>query len=115
VRVLGHAFAAALVVLGVVFVVAAAASGLWPRYVVGGVLIGAGVAVIAIVRMKRPASKVEVTQKIEVSGDVRLEELRCSRCGAGLDSRSVTVRAGAAFVSCPYCKAEYQIEEAPRW
>jgi hypothetical protein len=115
VRILGYIFAALLIVLGVLFVVAAAASGLWPRYLVGGILVGAGLVLVAIVRAKVPARKVEVTRKVDLTGDVKLEELRCSKCGASLDSKSVTMKQGAVFVSCPYCNSEYQIEEAPKW
>ncbi|GAG08140.1 unnamed protein product, partial [marine sediment metagenome] len=32
-----------------------------------------------------------------------------------LDSKSVSVQAGAVFVNCPYCESSYQIEEAPKW
>jgi len=66
-------------------------------------------------RMKVPDTKVTVQQKLDLSGDVRLEELHCRSCGAALDPKSVAVRAGAIFVTCPYCEAAYQVEEAPKW
>ena len=48
-------------------------------------------------------------------GDVRLEQLTCQRCGATLSKDAVSVQHGAAMVSCPYCQASYQLEEAPKW
>jgi hypothetical protein len=114
-KILGYIFAGLLVVLGLLFVVAAASSGLWPRYVVGGVLLGAGLVLVLIIRSRVPEKKVTLVQKVDVSGDVGLEELRCRQCGGSLDQKSVTVRAGAVFVTCPFCSGEYQIEEAPKW
>lgn len=114
-KILAYAFAGLLIVLGLIFVVAAAASGLWPRYVVGGVLLGAGLVLVMIVRAKVPEKKVTLTQNIDLSGDVSLEQMKCRKCGGDLDSKSVSTKAGAIFVTCPYCKAEYQVEEAPKW
>lgn len=114
-RILGYVLAAALVLLGATFVVAAAATGLWPRYVVGGVLVAAGLSVIFILRMKVPETKVEVTQNVELSGDMKLEEMKCRSCGANLSPESVTVKQGEPFAKCAHCGASYRIEEAPKW
>jgi uncharacterized Zn-finger protein len=115
VRILGYILSGLLGLLGILFVVAAAASGLWPRYVVGGILIASGLVLAAVLRTRTPAGKVEVTQRIEIGGDASLENLACTSCGGALDETSVTLKAGAVFVSCPYCGASYRIEEAPRW
>jgi hypothetical protein len=65
--------------------------------------------------MKTPEQKVTVHQQIDLTGDVGLETLSCRNCGATLEAGSVNVRAGAAFVSCPYCQTEYQMEEEAKW
>ena len=83
--------------------------------ILGGILIGAGVVVVYFLRLKVPDTQVHVTQKINVSGDVELEEMNCKSCGGTLDSKNVSVKAGAIFIKCPYCDSEYQIEEAPKW
>ncbi len=114
-RFAGYVFGAFLVLFGIVFCAAAAATGLWQRWILGGILLGAGVAIFYIVGMKIPATQVNVTQKIDLSGDVQLEHLTCKSCGATLDSKSVTVSAGAIFVKCPFCGSQYQMEEAPKW
>ena len=54
-------------------------------------------------------------QKIDLSGDVKLQDLTCRACGGTLGKESVIVKAGAVFVNCQYCGATYQIEEAPKW
>jgi predicted RNA-binding Zn-ribbon protein involved in translation (DUF1610 family) len=114
-RLAGYLFGGFLVLFGFVFCAAAAASGIWPRWILGGILLGAGLAVFYVLRMKVPATQVTLTQKIDLSGDVQLEHLTCKSCGATLDSKSVTVAAGAVFVKCPSCGSQYQIEEAPKW
>ena len=114
-RILGYILSGLLALLGILFVVAAASSGLWPRYVVGGILLASGLVLVAILRARTPVSKVEVTQKIDLSGDASLEQMKCTRCAGALDAKSVSLQAGAVFVSCPYCGAAYQVEEAPKW
>jgi len=86
-------------------------------FVVGVVLFLAGGAMIALARLrpKVEEKKVTIVQKIDLSGDVHAEALKCKQCGAELDEKSVTVRAGAVFVNCGYCGSSYQIEEAPKW
>ena len=83
----------------------------------GLVLIGIGLAIVFAVKMRepKPTQKVEVTQKVELSGDVKLEEMKCRNCSAPLAKDSVVLKEGAIFVSCPYCKTSYQVEEAPKW
>ena len=114
-KVLGYLFGALLVILGLLFCISAGSSGVWQRWILGGVLFGAGLSVFYFIRMKVPDTKVEVTQNVRLSGDVSLEQLKCNNCGATLDEKSVSVQAGAVFVKCPYCDTTYQIEEAPKW
>lgn len=112
---LGYLFSCLLLLLGLMFCVAAASTGIWQRWVLGGILVGAALVLIAILRARVPESHVHVTQKLELTGDVHLEAMSCAKCGGALDSTSVSVRAGAVFVKCPFCRAEYQIEEEPKW
>jgi len=114
-KIIGYIFAALLLVLGLMFAVAAVSSGIWQRWILAAVLVGAGLAVIYFLRMKVPEQQVSVTQKIDLTGDVRLEEMTCRNCGAALDSKSVALQEGAIFVTCPFCESSYQIEEAPKW
>jgi len=77
--------------------------------IVGGLLL--------FVAVKKPGKEKElkIVQKVELPGDLRLEQLKCSSCGAKLDKDSITVRAGSVVVSCPYCSSTYEIEEEPKW
>lgn len=114
-KLLGYVFSALLILLGLLFLVAAGTTGIAMRWVLGGVLLGAGLIVIYMLRMKVPEQKVTVQQQIDLSGDVSMESLKCRNCGGVLDRNSVNVKAGAVFVHCPYCDSEYQLEEAPLW
>ena len=90
------------------------AQGQIMRMVVGIVLWVAAGALIWLAR-KMPQPTTNVVQKIDISGDVRLESMTCRSCGGTLSKKSVVVKAGAVFVNCEFCDAAYQIEEEPKW
>lgn len=110
-----------VLILGIIFFIASAdatqGSNMVPRMIIGAVLCGIGIFLFRRSGRKAPgAGAGEVpAQKIEFSGDVRLQEITCSKCGGALSSKDVAVKAGAVFITCPYCKSEYQVEEAPKW
>lgn len=105
--------AAVLGLLGVVFVVGN--QGLPMRIVVGVILLAAAGALVWMGYLRpRPASTT-VVQKLDLSGDVNLQNLTCRSCGASLSQKSLKVEAGAVFVHCEYCAAAYQLEEQPKW
>lgn len=112
-RVVSAMLAVALALIGVFFL--AGHQGQVLRIVVGAVLLAGAVALIVAARLRPTVVQRQVVQRIELSGDVRLEDLTCRECRGRLSRESVQLRAGAVFVACPYCKAEYQLEEAPRW
>jgi hypothetical protein len=85
------------------------------RMVVGGVLLAAGLGLLIAARLRPKVEQRSVVQRVELSGDVRVQDLTCSACGARLDEGSVSVRAGAAFARCGHCGATAQLEEAPKW
>jgi DNA-directed RNA polymerase subunit RPC12/RpoP len=81
-------------------------------------LIGIAVGYFAYVRARskrEAAGPQEIVQKIDLSGDIALEKLKCRNCGGELTQESITVREGAVFVSCPYCGVSYQMVEEPKW
>jgi hypothetical protein len=86
----------------------------WIGCVLAFLLLGGGIAILWIAYKKRD-QKIEVVQKVDISGDVDLETLKCRNCGAALDKSAVKVVAGAVMVTCPYCGTSYQIEEKPMW
>jgi len=77
--------------------------------------IGGGIIFGVMKRAFAKPEKMEVIQKIDLTGDVAAKELACQSCGAILDDKSVSVQAGAVFISCPYCHSSYQLTEDPKW
>lgn len=97
-----------VVFLGLVFVIGG-------RPITGVVILGAGI-ILAVLGLRGTRTRnVIVQNELELSGDVKLEDLKCRYCGGSLSSDRISLRAGTVFVSCPYCHREYQLEEAPKW
>jgi len=85
---------------------------------VGLVITALAVGVFVFLRIRRSKEAVgpqEIVQKIDLSGDIEMETLKCQKCGGELQEDSITVREGAVFISCPYCGSAYQMVEEPKW
>jgi uncharacterized membrane protein YfcA len=106
-----NVFSVILAMLGCLFVIGY--QGQIGRLIIGLVLIGAGAVLFATTKLR--AKETTVVQKIDLTGDVSAQELKCKNCGSTLTNKSVAVRAGAIFISCEFCGTQYQIEEAPKW
>ncbi len=108
-----YIIAAVLAFFGLMFVVGM--EGEVIRLVIGLILMaGAGV-MIYLTKVRPKHQETTVIQKIDLSGDVSLAQMRCRSCNGALSQDALEVRAGAIFVHCPYCGTTYQIEEAPKW
>jgi uncharacterized membrane protein YfcA len=109
--VLINVFGVILALLGALFIIGY--QGQIGRLIIGIVLIAAGAILFLTVRL-RP-KQTTVIQKVDLTGDISAQELKCKNCGSTLTNKSVTVRAGAIFISCEFCGTQYQLEEAPKW
>jgi hypothetical protein len=118
--VLGYIIAVVFILWGLINLYSLAApnaANVTGRIVIGLVLIAIGAGLLFFIprwESRRP-EKIEMTQKIDLSGDINAEKLKCANCGADLDKNSVVVKAGGIFVNCPYCRGTYQITEEPKW
>lgn len=121
-RIVGIIVAILMILFGVLFVIgstddevqASGQLGLWCG--VGVALIVVGLAIIGFAWwQKRKEQKIEITQQIELTGDLEMEKLKCEQCGGPVDKKSISVEAGAITVHCPYCGSVYQISEEPKW
>jgi Zn finger protein HypA/HybF involved in hydrogenase expression len=108
-----YIIAALLAILGFVFLTGS--QGQVIRLVIGVVLLVAAVVVIYLFRSKPQVTQNTVVQKIDLSGDVDLETMKCKVCGAPLAKDSLEVKAGAIFITCAHCGSTYQFEEEPKW
>jgi hypothetical protein len=87
------------------------------RIIIGLVLVAIGAGLLFMIprwESRRP-EQIEMTQKIDLAGNVNTAKLKCQNCGADLDKNSVAVKSGGIFVNCPYCGGTYQITEEPKW
>ena len=112
-RIVSYLLAAVVGLWGIIFLVAAGQVNTVPRLAIGVVLLGAAGFLVYLGRLKAPQPT--LIQKIDLSGDVAEEQLKCQACGGKLEPANLTVQAGASFVKCPYCGTSYQLEEAPKW
>lgn len=112
-RVVIYALAALIGFLGFMFLVGS--QGQIIRLVVGIVLLGAAIALVYLTRIQPKVTETTTVQKIDLSGDVDIEEIRCRSCNAPLSKDEIEVKAGAIFVQCEHCGATYQFEEEPKW
>ena len=111
--IVAYLLSALLGLFGVIFLIGSSQGNAGFRIVIGIVLLGAAALLVFLGRMKAPERT--IVQKIDLTGDVAAQDLKCKSCGGKLDSNNVTVEAGAVFIKCPYCGAQYQLEEAPKW
>jgi hypothetical protein len=118
--ILGYIIGVVLIVWGLINLYSLAAPGATNatgRIIIGLILIAIGGGLLFMIprwESRRP-EQIEMTQKVDLSGDVNAAKLKCQNCGADLDKNSVTVKAGGIFVNCPYCGGTYQITEEPKW
>ena len=112
-KIVAYLIAAIVGLLGIVFL--AGSQGQALRLVVGAVLLIAAIAIAYLSRLQPKTTHTTTVQKIDLSGDVDIQEIRCRSCNAPLSKDEIEVRAGAIFVQCDHCGATYQFEEEPKW
>ena len=118
-KIIGYIIAAILVFFGVLFVWAAFSPDGEPGWIIIGIIsVAVGLGIIALIKFRQPKPAQppqEIIQKIDLSGDIEMETLKCEKCGGELKKDSITVKEGAIFISCPYCGSAYQMVEEPKW
>jgi hypothetical protein len=118
IKIIAYLAAAVLIFFGVLFVWGAfSPQGSVGWVGIGGIAIIAGFALIWFAGRQKfdPNAPTNVTMKVDLSGDVQLDSLKCQSCGGSLSPDNVSMVAGAPVVSCPYCGTTYQLTEAPKW
>ena len=114
-KLVAYVLAAVLGAAGIFWLFAAGQANFVPRTVAGMICLGASAALLMLARMQ-PVKHTHVHEmKVDMPGDVSLEQIQCKQCGAELSSKSVEMAEGAVFVKCEYCGAQYQMEEQAKW
>jgi uncharacterized Zn-finger protein len=78
-------------------------------------LVGGIVLIVLAVRKTKQETAQNVTYKIDVPGDTKVEQLTCKNCGGALKPENIKMVMGAPMVECPYCGTTYQLTEEPKW
>jgi Zn finger protein HypA/HybF involved in hydrogenase expression len=112
-KAVAYLIAAIVGLLGIIFL--AGSQGVFLRVVVGVLLIVAAIAIVFLTRVQPRSVQTTTVQKIDLSGNVNIEEIRCRSCNAPLSKDEIEVKAGAIFIQCDHCGATYQFEEEPKW
>jgi len=83
---------------------------------VGLLMAGGGVTLIVLgVRKTRQETVQNVTLKVDLPGQTKIEQMKCQSCGGTLTSDNIQLVNGAPMVNCPYCHTIYQLTEEPKW
>jgi len=80
-----------------------------------GVLFIGGGAGLVYLAMRGQKTEIVQELKIDLPGDMQLEEMKCRSCGGTLSSDNIKLVDGAPMVNCPYCGSTYQLTEEPKW
>ena len=108
--VIGYIISGVLLFFAVIFALASALPPI--RYVTSAFLFLAGFGILYYIRKRQP---IQITQKLEVPGKVKVQTLRCPNCAASLDIGQVKVIKGVPSIKCSYCGHIFEVTEEPKW
>ena len=111
-RVFGYLACAALIFLGIIFLLASVYAA--SRLLVGAILVLAGLG-IAILTWRAGVSQAPVKYELQMPGSLKVGSIKCPNCGAGLDPSAMQLKQGAPTVKCSYCGNEFEVSEEPKW
>ncbi len=84
--------------------------------VIGFLALVAGVAMLVVAARKtRQETAQNVTLKVDLPGETKIESMKCKSCGGVLTADNIKLVNGAPMVTCPYCGTVYQLTEEPKW
>jgi predicted Zn finger-like uncharacterized protein len=82
------------------------------RLSVSAFLFVAGFLILFLTWRLRP---MQTVQKLEITGDVKAEAIKCPNCSASIDVNKIKIVDGAPMATCSYCGHVFQITEEPKW
>lgn len=84
--------------------------------IIGALALVAGIIMIVLAARKTKQDTAQnVTYKVDLPGDTKIEQMKCRSCGGALTSDNIKMVNGAPMVTCPYCNTVYQLTEEPKW
>jgi len=83
---------------------------------IGLLLAGGGITLIVVaVRKTKQETVQNVTLKVDLPGQTKIEQMKCQSCGGTLTADNIQLVNGAPMVNCPFCHTAYQLTEEPKW
>ena len=107
--VLGGLAIVALLFFGVIF---ALASVYAPTRLIVAALLFAVAFVIGFYITRKPKT---IIQKVEFSGEMKAVSIKCPNCAGSIDSKSIEIKDGVPYATCPYCGHTFEVTEEPKW
>jgi hypothetical protein len=91
--------------------------GLGVGLMFGGLIMIAGGIVLIVVaaRKNKQETAQNVTLKVDLPGETKIEQMKCRSCGGALAADNIKLVNGAPVVTCPYCNTVYTLTEEPKW
>jgi hypothetical protein len=92
-------------------------TGLGSAGIVIGVLalLGGIILLVLAARKTKQETAQNVTVKVDLPGDTKIEQMKCRSCGGALSADNIKLVNGAPMVTCPWCNTVYQLTEEPKW
>jgi len=82
----------------------------------GAIALIAGIVMVVIAARKtRQETAQNITVKVDLPGETRIEQMKCRSCGGSLTADNIKMVNGAPMVNCPFCGTAYQLTEEPKW
>jgi uncharacterized membrane protein len=78
-------------------------------------LVGGVIMIVIAARKTKQETAQNVTYKVDLPGDTKIEQMKCRSCGGSLTSDNIKLVNGAPMVTCPFCNTVYQLTEEPKW
>jgi len=78
-------------------------------------LVGGIVMIVFAARKTKQETAQNITVKVDLPGETRIEAMKCRSCGGELTADNIKLVNGAPMVTCPYCNTVYQLTEEPKW
>ena len=114
ITILGAIAVTVLFFFAIVFALAASVQATTTRLVTSGLLFIIGLAVIVGIYYVTRKPKT-VIQRLEVSGQMKAEAIKCPNCSASIDANQIKIVSGVPYVKCPYCGTTFEVTEEPKW
>lgn len=119
-RIISYIAAGIFILFGVLYILGSFSPDGQTNWILPGlilVLIGFGLTYLGfrLSPKPEPAAGGNTILTIDLPGEVKIESMKCQKCGGDLSSDNVQLVAGAPVVSCPFCGSTYQLTEEPKW